>query len=401
MVWDDDATNMLKGARYSATGQLVGAVQTLATGPGTDHRVIQWPDINLTADGRILVTFARGETLINTIILDPRDSGFTGTDAAEVITGLAKGGKIFARGGNDTILGGAKNDFIRGEAGRDTFDGRGGSDTADFSDKSAKITLTLVGSSAATVTVGSAAEDSLKNVENVYGSSVGDSLTGDSLNNLFRGLGGKDTMDGATGTGDIADYAEKNQKVTVALNGSAAATVYINGTGATAAEDSIRNFEYVIGGSAGDSLTGDALANALTGNAGNDTMSGGGGKDTLTGGLGNDRLTGGSDVDAFSFNAALASNVDTITDFVSGTDKIHLDDAIFTAIGPALTAEEFRATASGNAADADDHIIYDKSTGRLWFDPDSNVAAAAIQIAQLGTTAAHPTTLVLSDFVVV
>ena len=48
------------------------------------------------------------------------------------------------------------------------------------------------------------------------------------------------------------------------------------------------------------------------------------------GGTGNDTLTGGAGADKFVFASALNSltNVDTITDFVSGTDKLVLDDSV-------------------------------------------------------------------------
>ena len=50
----------------------------------------------------------------------------------------------------------------------------------------------------------------------------------------------------------------------------------------------------MIGGSLGDTLTGNGLANVLAGGAGNDSLNGGTGKDILIGGLGADILTGGS-----------------------------------------------------------------------------------------------------------
>ena len=71
-----------------------------------------------------------------------------------------------------------------------------------------------------------------------------------------------------------------------------------------------------IGGSGADTLTGDAQANILKGNRGNDTLTGGEGGDTLTGGLG---------ADTFVFTDikdSLATARDTITDFISGRDKL-------------------------------------------------------------------------------
>src|SRR5207253_8416357 len=49
--------------------------------------------------------------------------------------------------------------------------------------------------------------------------------------------------------------------------------------------------ENVIGGSAGDLITGSNSANALQGMAGDDTIDGGTGADTLSGGIGIDRVT--------------------------------------------------------------------------------------------------------------
>ena len=55
--------------------------------------------------------------------------------------------------------------------------------------------------------------------------------------------------------------------------------------------------ENAIGGSAGDTITGNSLDNAIEGRGGNDTLSGGSGDDALTGGAGDDTIEGGSGVD--------------------------------------------------------------------------------------------------------
>ena len=90
----------------------------------------------------------------------------------------------------------------------------------------------------------------------------------------------------------------------------------------------------VVGGSAADTLTtgvevdsisGGAGADTISAGGGNDTIDGGAGNDVITGGAGADVLTGGADSDTFTYTAVAESNVsnmDTIKDFVSGTDKI-------------------------------------------------------------------------------
>jgi Ca2+-binding RTX toxin-like protein len=86
-----------------------------------------------------------------------------------------------------------------------------------------------------------------------------------------------------------------------------------------------------INGLAGnDLLSGLGGADQLFGGDGNDILDGGAGNDTLDGGAGVDFLSGGADADVFAFGAAIAEiglaagSRDTITDFVSGTDRIDL-----------------------------------------------------------------------------
>ena len=80
---------------------------------------------------------------------------------------------------------------------------------------------------------------------------------------------------------------------------------------------------------AGFSLTTGTGGDIVGGFTGNDTLDGGAGNDTITGGVGIDVLTGGAGTDRFVFAAnatgAVVSSafaIDTIKDFVSGTDKL-------------------------------------------------------------------------------
>lgn len=177
--------------------------------------------------------------------------------------------------------------------------------------------------------------------------------------------------------------------------------------------------ENATGGSGADKIYGNNVANKLLGSAGNDTLSGsggndqliggdgadkllgGGGADTLNGSGGKDKMTGGSGADKFVFNSApSATNVDTITDFTHNSDKIQLENSVFTALGSAtgaLAAAKFWASASGNAHDANDRITYSTSTGQLFYDNDGTGAHAKVLIATLTT---HPT-LSAADILVI
>jgi len=107
-------------------------------------------------------------------------------------------------------------------------------------------------------------------------------ITGNAGNNILRGGGGGDTIDGGDGSGDWGDYGDKTTSVIVMLNSSTFATVSVNGT----PEDLIKNVENLAGGTGNDAFIGDANANILAGGGGNDVLRGGGGVDQLDGGAG-------------------------------------------------------------------------------------------------------------------
>jgi Ca2+-binding RTX toxin-like protein len=89
----------------------------------------------------------------------------------------------------------------------------------------------------------------------------------------------------------------------------------------------------ISGGAYADTLTGDAGDDQLYGRAGDDTLSGGDGNDQDWGGLGKDTMTGGAGADVFGYTTSTDSqgvNTDTITDFVSGTDKLGFLTAMVT-----------------------------------------------------------------------
>jgi Ca2+-binding RTX toxin-like protein len=138
----------------------------------------------------------------------------------------------------------------------------------------------------------------------------------------------------------------------------------------------------------------------LNGLAGNDTLIGGAGKDTLTGGAGFDRLDGGTDGDRFVFSVKLdVAGIDIIVKFEHDKDKLALDDKVFKAIGSSLTSGEFYAKAGATQGhDKSDRIVYNKTTGDIYFDKDGKGGVAAIHFA---TLANHPGSLDHGDFVIV
>ena len=159
-------------------------------------------------------------------------------------------------------------------------------------------------------------------------------------------------------------------------------------------EDQISNIEYVVGGSAADTLIGDVLANRLAGGdggdnlagkGGNDGLSGGLGSDTLNGGIGMDVLTGGTGFDTFRFDTVLdaVTNVDVISDFSLVDDFLQLENAIFTGLaGGVLSAASFVNGLVATQATA--QVLYSQATGILSFDADgTGTVSTAVKFADL------------------
>src|SRR5712671_6231917 len=144
----------------------------------------------------------------------------------------------------------------------------------------------------------------------------------------------------------------------------------------------------IVGGSDNDLIQGGGGADTVVGGTGNDAVDGNDGNDWVEGGAGNDTLTGAGGTDSFVFREAGAANADVVTDFASNWDDLRLDAAGFAAIGAVgrFAAGDVRFFAGAGATgghDADDRIVYDTTTGQLFYDPDGNGAAPAQLIATI------------------
>jgi Ca2+-binding RTX toxin-like protein len=138
-----------------------------------------------------------------------------------------------------------------------------------------------------------------------------------------------------------------------------------------------------------DNVTGTASHEKFVGGARGDKLTGGAGNDTLVGANGNDTLDGGagSDVFVFTTRANATTNMDTIKNF-DASDQIHLTKspvafATLGVTGQELTAAEF--VVGQEATSATTRIIYDDTTGKLYYDSNGNVAGGMVQFAFLET----------------
>jgi serralysin len=371
----------------------------------------------------------------------------TGNELGQIILGNAGANVLSGGGGSDTLLGLAGNDTLVGNANAaSTLQGGTGDDwyfvfrtgdslvefTGEGNDRLfAGVNYTLSASQAIETLstldgAGSARVDLTGNElsQIILGNAGANVLSGGGGSDILLGLGGNDilvgnadaasTLQGGTGddwyfvfrTGDsLVELAgEGSDRLLAGVNyilsaGQAIETLStLDGAGAVAIDLGGNELDQAIIGNAGANvLSGGGGSDTLLGLGGNDTLYGGDGDDQLAGGLGADTLDGGAGADLLVFSDALGGgNVDSVAGFTSGQDRLLLENDVFAGLGTGGLA--VGAFAAGTAAaDADDRIVYNSTTGSLWFDADGNGAGAAVLFATFTPGA----TLAAADIVVV
>jgi len=321
--------------------------------------------------------------------------------------------------GNDTLTGSSKNDTIIGGLGADTMSGGIGNDTYSVDNSGDKvIELTNQGTDIIRTSVSYTLGNFVENLTltgtgaiNGTGNGLNNTLTGNSGNNLLNGGAGADILNGGLGadtlfggagndTYYVDNAGDKVYETTTAISGIDAGGIdLVNSSVSYTLGNFVENL--TLTGTGAINGTGNGLNNTLTGNSGNNLLNGGVGADTLFGGAGNDTLVGGAGRDSFVFNTALngTTNKDTITDFTTADDTIKLENGIFTKLATVgiLATDNFYASATGVAHDANDYILYNTTSGVLSYDADGNGAGSAIAFA---TLVGHPVTLTYANFAV-
>lgn len=409
-------------------------------------------DVLAGGDGTDSANYATATAAVsvNIGLSGPQNTGGSGVDSLATIENLI--GSDF----NDLLIGGAGANSLSGSLGADTLDGGlgndllaggDGADTASYVSATLGVTVSLALAGAQN-TVG-AGIDSLSSLENLLGSAFDDMLSGTKAANRIDGGSGADTIFGDAGAdtllggdgNDVFIFASTTdfvagesvtggngidelrftttQAATLVLSAGVAVEKVVIGTGVAAAAVSTATTAInidaaavtagitVIGNAGANKLSGSGYADSLDGGVGKDILSGGGGADTMNGGAGSDRLTGGAGADVFVFNTALSSstNKDVVTDFVSGTDHVYLAKSVMAALGPTgatLSADAFWSGAGAiRGHDSTDRIIYNTTTGALYYDADGSGNGAAVQIALFGQTSGVQSTPTAADFFVI
>ncbi len=443
MIVGNDGNNLLTGAAGNDTlvGSATSAIDTLVGGTGDDTYIIYSTSnvTNIITEGAnegidtviAAGNYTLGANLENLTfgvahpvapILDQQNgtssiqfANFnsqvrgTGNDLNNLITNNSYGYLTVLSGeaGDDTLIGSygdSSRDTLSGGSGQDMLVGLGGNDVLDGGTGDD----TMIGGTGNDLYIVDSARDGVKedanagtdtwnatvsqylgaNVENLIltstanlfgvGNSLDNTITSNSGNNILNGNSGNDTLTGGLGN----DLYIVDSTLDVVVEGVAGGTDTIRTTASYTMSANVENLLLV--GNAAINGSGNSLDNIITGNSAANIINGGAGNDTLTGG-------GGADTFKFATTLNATTNVDTITDFSSG-DQLQLHHLVFSQIGSVgtLNASFFKAGAGlTTGQDSDDHLIYNTTTGNLYYDADGSGAGGSILFAQLGTTT-HP-----------
>jgi Ca2+-binding RTX toxin-like protein len=288
-----------------------------------------------------------------------------GTPRADVIIGRGGRDRINGRGGDDRICGAGGPDRLKGGPGKDRIAGNGRSDVlkgaggndlltagtggfhvfypgggndvmrgtrnvfdqVDYATSPRAVEVDLAAGTAAGHGV-----DTLRRIDDVFGSEFDDTIYGTDNWNYLAGRGGNDTisargnprgiftpdflvggpgnddLDGEAGF-DLGDYSLAKKRVTVDLQ---------TGTAIGQGNDSLASIEAIDGTRFADLLTGDGGNNVFQGRAGNDTISGAAGTDAIA---------------HFSAHGGVRVNLAAGTSSGSGTDTLDSIENVYGSFG--------------------------------------------------------------------
>jgi Ca2+-binding RTX toxin-like protein len=273
-----------------------------------------------------------GSSYGDTIISNDDTNTISGGIGEDTIIGLDGADEL--HGGSDSDLfisgiyqsSGGSYDIVDGDDGSDTIIGGTESDTMDYSRLSKSIDTTLDGNNYTTVNITDYSNDTIKEVENIIGSQVDDTIRGDGEANILKGEDGDDTLSGGGGIDeliggddiDTADYTNAANKIEVDLN-EATYKVLDDGDGS---QDKLSSIERVIASTHNDTLSGASTDDTLLGGDGADTLQGRAGADYLYGGS-EDSSSDGAYIDEVSYEYITNSSHKVVVDLANNSGVVH------------------------------------------------------------------------------
>jgi Ca2+-binding RTX toxin-like protein len=308
----------------------------------------------------------------------PGDDFLTGTPGVDVMVGLGGNDILDSLGGEDVLCGGDGQDLLIGGHGDDLLDGgQPGGDGTAYAAAPGPVVVDL----AAGTATGAHGDDTLIDLENIFGSDFGDTLLGSAENNLMIPLGGDDVVDAREGEVDSIGYGLSPGPVAVTLEGGTA-------VGAEGS-DAIAGIELVHGSDHDDYLVGDGHDNGLFGGNGHDTLFGRRGNDLLDGDAGNDYLSGGVGEDDFAsyFSASGPVTVSLQKGQAAGAGGgdtlVAIEDVIGSHYDDRLVGDDADNVLIGNGGDD----LLDGDAGLDWVSYFSTTVAQGVTIENPGPVA--------------
>ena len=392
-AWGNSLDNVLVGNGGNNVIDGAGGVDVMNGGAGNDIYFVD------TAGETVIEPAGGGSDEVRSSVT------FFMSNAYEIETLVLTGwGAINGYGNNlnNWIYGTPNNNVISGGAGIDRMEGHGGNDTYYVDNINDVVVEASADGGYDTIYASVSYDIAGQYVErlfldaagtaNGWGNSLDNRIYGNDWANIIDGRLGADLMVGRGG--DDRYYVDNSGDRVVEEAGGGNDTAYSTvsfGLAGVHVETLILTGTAITG-------TGNSLANTIRSEPGGNTMHGLGGDDVLVsdalggsgnhlfGGTGNDTLISeNSDEDRFYFDTALdpVNNVDTIEGFDTvGYDQFQLSRAIFTEIGAGLLSEDAFHTGTA-AADAEDRIVYDIASGKVYYDADGSGAGAAVLFAQV------------------
>ncbi|MEH2067722.1 MAG: calcium-binding protein [Nostoc sp.] len=284
------------------------------------------------------------------------------------ISGSSNDDLIVGSNGNDTLSGGSGNDTLNGGAGDDELSANASTDNNLLLGGDGNDSLSASGS--VLIYRGEAYVTYISGNNTLNGGAGNDNLVTNfsSGNNLLSGGDGNDSLFAYDPDSLYSLYGVYAVSGNNTLSGGTGGD-YLNVNNSSG--DNLLD-----GGDGNDTLT-------ASGGFGKNTLKGGNGNDTLIGGKGNDSLYGGVGTDTFVFSS-FNDGLDRIYDFNTTNEVIQVSAAGFGGGLSAGVLKTSQFTIGTSATTSTQRLIYNSTTGALFFDQDGSAGGfAQIQFAQL------------------
>lgn len=226
-----------------------------------------------------------------------------GTSASETLTGTDGRDRFYGLAGDDYLDGLGEEDQFIGGQGNDTFEGGSATDddanfiwdivdyfndAQDGIDNGLSVSGVTVNLATGTATDPFGDTDTLIDIERIFGTNLGDNITGSDDNDAFDPFGGNDTVDGGAGYDQLMYHLADHHGGRSLSNGDTVGISVLfsdttEGSG-TVLDDSYGNTDTFMGieviraTELNDSLIGGVGHQQFRGYAGDDTMDGGAGE---------------------------------------------------------------------------------------------------------------------------